>query len=113
MRNNFVQHTLYEVIRDFKIGRFSFDYNNQLLTHPNHEPRRLTAKENEVLKYLCLNKNTLIKREDILIAIWGENDYFNGRSLDVFIAKLRKYLAGDTRIQIENVPKVGFVLNVT
>lgn len=56
--------------------------------------------------------NGIVRREGILIAIWGENDYFHGRSLDVFIAKLRKYLSEDPGVNIENVPKVGFVLNV-
>ena len=60
---------------------------------------------------LCLSKNEIVKREEILINVWGENDYFHGRSLDVFIAKLRKYLKDDESVSIENVPKVGFVLN--
>jgi len=92
------------------IGSFSFDYTNQLLTKGTFS-KRLTQKESDVLRMLCSTMNNIVKREDILVAIWGENDYFHGRSLDVFIAKLRKYLKEDPAITIENVPKVGFVLN--
>jgi len=59
---------------------------------------------------LCLSKNKVLRREQILTAIWGENDYFAGRSLDVFISKLRKYFSFDPTISIENIPKVGFIL---
>ncbi|MBI9063151.1 MAG: response regulator transcription factor, partial [Marinilabiliaceae bacterium] len=90
------------------IGSFSFDYTNQLLTKGTIS-KRLTQKESDVLRMLCRTMNNIVKREDILVAIWGENDYFHGRSLDVFIAKLRKYLKEDPSISIENVPKVGFV----
>lgn len=93
-----------------RIGTFCFDTANQLLTKDDAS-RRLTQKENELLKYLCLNKNQVVKRDELLIAIWGKNDYFNGRSMDVFITKLRKYLQEDTAVTIENIPKVGFVLN--
>ncbi len=93
----------------FNIGAYIFDYKNQLLKF-NNESKRLTLKENEVLKMLATSKNQLVKRDDILNSLWGDNDYFNSRSLDVFIAKLRKYLKNDSSIRIENVPTVGFVL---
>ncbi|MGE5395298.1 MAG: response regulator transcription factor [Candidatus Saccharibacteria bacterium] len=93
----------------FKIGRFNFDYQNQLLEIEG-ENRRLTERESNILKVLCLSKNKVIRREQILTAIWGENDYFAGRSLDVFISKLRKYFSTDPTIRIENIPKVGFIL---
>jgi DNA-binding response OmpR family regulator len=70
----------------------------------------MTAKENEILKLLCLNKNQITRKNEILLALWGESDYFTGRSLDVFIAKLRKYFADDPGIKIENVHSVGFIL---
>ncbi len=94
---------------NFNIGSFLFDYKNQQLKKDG-DSKRLTLKENEVLKMLALSKNQLVKREDILNDLWGDNDYFNSRSLDVFIAKLRKYLKADSTIIIENVPTVGFVL---
>jgi DNA-binding response OmpR family regulator len=93
----------------FSIGRFSFDYSNQLLIL-DQEQRRLTKKESDVLRMLCLSANQILKRDDILFSIWGDNDYFNGRSLDVFIAKLRKYLSPDPSIRISNIPKVGYIL---
>jgi DNA-binding response OmpR family regulator len=94
----------------FKIGKYTFESKNQLLILDN-TPRRLTVKESDVLRQLCLSKNNIVKRETILVEVWGENDYFLGRSLDVFIAKLRKYLKDDPSIKIENVPTVGFILS--
>jgi DNA-binding response OmpR family regulator len=96
--------------QQFNIGIIEFDYNNHLLK-TNGEERRLTQKESEVLKLLCENKNQVVKRDHLLTSIWGNNDYFNGRSMDVFITKLRKYLQGDPSVSIENVPKIGFVLH--
>ncbi|HAH24524.1 MAG TPA: DNA-binding response regulator [Prolixibacteraceae bacterium] len=93
----------------FQIGRFQFDFQNQLL-ETDEEKRRLTERESTILKLLCLSKNNVIRREQILTVIWGENDYFAGRSLDVFISKLRKYFSSDPSISIENIPKVGFIL---
>jgi len=93
----------------FRIGRYHFDFKNQSLALEDNK-RRLTERESNVLKMLCLSKNNVIRREQILTAVWGDNDYFAGRSLDVFISKLRKYLIDDSSINIENIPKVGFVL---
>ena len=74
--------------------------------------KRITEKECDILKYLVNNRNTIVKREVLLQAVWGSNDYFLGRSLDVFITKIRKYLSEDANINIENVFGVGFILNV-
>jgi DNA-binding response OmpR family regulator len=93
----------------FEIGKYMFDYKNQLLTI-NDLSRRLTKKESEVLRQLCLSVNEIVTRDAILFSIWGDNDYFIGRSLDVFIAKLRKYLSQDPEVQINNIPKVGYIL---
>lgn len=84
---------------------------NQSIT-TDGKVKRITEKECELLQYLCLNPNKILKREDILKDIWGENDYFLGRSLDVFITKIRKYLKEDPSIEIENVFGVGFILNL-
>ena len=94
----------------FTIGEYQFDFIN-LTLKSGDDVRRLTIREAEVLQLLCVSKNNVVKREQILTAIWGENDYFAGRSLDVFISKLRKYFAGDPTIRIENIPKVGFQLS--
>ncbi len=93
----------------YKIGNYEFDFENLSLDF-NGNIKRLTTREAEVLRMLCISKKKVVRREQILTAIWGENDYFAGRSLDVFISKLRKYFADDTNIKIENIPKVGFSL---
>jgi DNA-binding response OmpR family regulator len=93
------------------IGEYIFDTANQsLLIHG--KIKRITEKESRILAYLCKNRNRLIKREDLLKELWGENDYFLGRSLDVFITKIRKYLSEDPILSIENVFGVGFIFNV-
>ena len=94
----------------YEIGTYTFDYPNQLLIHES-ETRRLTTTETEVLKVLCSSKNRIIKRDDVLNAVWGTNDYFTGRSLDVFITKLRKYIKDDDHLRIDSIPKVGYVLS--
>ena len=95
----------------YEIGRFVFDYENMTLKI-NSQENSLTRKEAALLKLLCLNKNKLLTREIALKSIWGENDYFIGRSMDVFIAKLRKYLKADPNISITNVHGTGFKLEV-
>jgi DNA-binding response OmpR family regulator len=72
----------------------------------------LTPKEADLLLYLFENENKIIRREDLLTELWGENDYFLGRSLDVFISRLRKYLLKSERIRINNVYGVGFIFSV-
>ncbi len=98
-------------IETIAIGQYLFDHNNQSLTF-NGKTKRITEKESDILNYLAARKNNIIKREDLLKDLWGENDYFLGRSLDVFITKIRKYLKEDPAISIENVFGVGFILNM-
>ena len=74
----------------------------------NTEARILTQRESELLSFLLKNKNKVIKRSVILETLWGEDDYFMGRSLDVFISRLRKYLADDPQIKIDNIHGIGF-----
>lgn len=93
------------------IGNYNFNFYNQSLSL-NGIMRRITVKESEILRYLSDNRNKVIKREDMLIALWGKNDYFYGRSLDVFITKIRKYLKEDSQLSVENVFSVGFIFNV-
>ncbi|MCG8390655.1 MAG: response regulator transcription factor [Cytophagales bacterium] len=95
----------------YQLGQYEFDFNNLRLSLNGHE-QALTQKEAEVLKYLANNLDKVVKRENILKAIWGENDYFMGRSLDVFISKLRKYLKGEPRLEITNFHGVGFKLTL-
>ncbi len=93
------------------IGKYTFDWSNQCLSI-NGQEKRITEKESDILNYLCMHRNKVIRREDLLKDLWGENDYFLGRSLDVFITKIRKYLKEDPQIEIENVFKVGFIFKV-
>lgn len=74
----------------------------------NEDARILTQRESELLSFLIKNKNKVIKRSAILESLWGEDDYFMGRSLDVFISRLRKYLADDPQIKIDNIHGIGF-----
>ena len=95
----------------FEIGKFKFDSQNQTLNDDGAE-RRLTRKESALLKMLCLSENNILPREIALETIWGDNDYFISRSMDVFIAKLRKYLASDPKVSIINIHGIGFKLEV-
>ena len=94
---------------EYHIGQFQFDHQNLLLTGEG-EPRQLTQKEADLLKLFAEQPNQVIRRSDILQQLWGEDDYFLGRSLDVFISRLRKYLRSDQQLKIENIHGVGFRL---
>lgn len=97
--------------RQFVLGDYSFDSARQELCWKNKR-WRMTEKENEVLRLLCLHQNQILRRDDAVEKIYGKRDYFLGRSFDVFISKLRKMLQNDPRISIENVFRVGFILNI-
>lgn len=99
------------VSEKYNFGKFEFDYQEQVLISAD-ETVQLTRKEAEVLRMLCKYQNRLLKREIALKEIWGENDYFMGRSMDVYIAKLRKLLKTDPRINIVNVHNTGFKLTI-
>lgn len=96
----------------YQVGRFLFNYNDRSLTL-NDKSQQLTRKEADVLRLLCKHHNKLLKREVALKTIWGENNYFMGRSMDVYITKLRKYLKDDPAVSITNVHGSGFRLEVT
>lgn len=93
------------------IGTYQFDTENYTLTHPNFT-KILTKKEAQILKMLMKYKNQVTPRDIILNAVWGQDDYFVGRSMDVFITKIRKYLKEDKAIQIINVHGIGFKLEI-
>ncbi len=95
----------------FQLGRYTFDYPNLKLSD-NGKEATLTQKEADLLCYLASNPNKVLKRSDILVKVWGKDDYFLGRSLDVFISRLRKYLNDDPGLAIENLHGVGFRFNV-
>lgn len=96
----------------FQLGDYTFDYRNQLLMR-NSEKQQLTVKEAGLLRLLSLHRNEVLTREKALEVVWGGNDYFAGRSMDVYISKLRKYLKEDQRLIIENIHGVGFRLEVS
>jgi len=93
------------------IGKITFDTEKLKLSMGKTE-HNLTFREAELLKFFIENKNTILTRERILNVLWGENDYFAGRSLDVFITRLRKYFKADSNISIENKHGVGFIFKL-
>lgn len=93
----------------FQVGKFTFDHNKQLL-EDDGEIIKLTTKESELLKLLVLNQNKTLQRTVALKSVWGDDSYFNARSMDVYIAKLRKLLKKDTSLQILTVHGEGFKL---
>ncbi len=98
-----------ELEKVIQIGTYTFDTENYTLTHKNFE-KGLTKKEAQILKVLCKFKDQVVAREVVLNAVWGQDDYFVGRSLDVFITKLRKYFKEDPSIHIQNIHGIGFKL---
>ena len=105
-RSSLVSESHYD---DIKIGGFIFNPKKQILSKDDFSVN-LTTKESELLTLLFKNKNDILERNHALKAIWGDDNYFNGRSMDVYIAKLRKYLKHDEKIQIINVHGRGFKL---
>lgn len=98
--------------KEFDLGEYLFDYKN-LELKINNSAKKLTQKEADLLRFFIRNKNEVLKRSDILETLWGEDDYFMGRSLDVFISRLRKYLKQDESLKIENIHGVGFRLKMS
>lgn len=97
--------------QDFEFGKFKFESKLRILTADGEE-HTLSPKESALLQMLCEYKNDLLPREKALKRIWGSDTYFNGRSMDVYIAKLRKYLSGDDNVSIVNIHGNGFRLLV-
>jgi len=97
--------------KQYQIGKIHFDVTRQIITVEGKE-QKLTTKESELLRMLCLNMNDTLTREEALIKIWGDDNYFTARSMDVFITKLRKFLKADPNIQIMNIHGSGYKLLV-
>jgi DNA-binding response OmpR family regulator len=106
-----VESSTCNVLQRYPIGNYVFDYTRQELFWQN-ESWRLTETETEILRLLCLNQNQILRRDEAVEKIYGKKDYFLGRSFDVFISKLRKLLQNDARVSIDNVFRVGFILNI-
>jgi DNA-binding response OmpR family regulator len=96
-----------EYINPIIIGSLTFDFKNLQIITPT-EKIQLTQRETELFRFFYQNCNKVLKREDILLEIWGKDDYFLGRSMDVFITKLRKYIKGQEGIEIQTIHGVGF-----
>jgi two-component system, OmpR family, response regulator VicR len=91
----------------FILGRFTFDAANQQLTDGKVN-QQLTYRESELLKYLSVHAGQIVKREEILMAVWENDEYYSSRSLDVFISRLRKLLKSDPSVRIDNIHNVGY-----
>ncbi|MGN6439815.1 MAG: response regulator transcription factor [Agriterribacter sp.] len=94
------------------VGDVAYNKDSLQLSIGNGKPVSLTAREAELLEYLLQNPDKVLRREEILTQLWGENDYFLGRSLDVFISRLRKHLSASQDISINNVYGVGFIVSL-
>ena len=99
-----------EDLQFIQIGLLKFDHRNLKITMPDNSIKKLTQKEADLFKLFIDHKNNILKRQEILENIWGEDDYFMGRSLDVFISRLRKILKEDSKLRIDNIHGVGFKL---
>jgi len=107
--NNILKRAYSSSNDEFKISDTVLKYNTLELCCGNNR-EKLTLKEAQLMKYFIINKNKVLTREDILTEIWGEDDYFLGRSMDVFISRLRKYINDDKLIDIRTVRGTGFIL---
>ena len=96
---------------NFQIGKYVFDYTTQIIAI-NGTQQKLSTKEAELLRLLCIRKNEVLTREEALLHIWHDDNYFNGRSMDVFLSKIRKYLRDDPSVEIINVHGRGYKLLV-
>ena len=97
-------------IVEYRIGKLRFLFND-LKIFNNSEVSNLTQKEADLLKFLCEHPNRILRREEVLLNVWGKDDYFLGRSMDVFITKLRKHFKADPEVILETIHGVGFRFN--
>jgi DNA-binding response OmpR family regulator len=99
-----------ETLEEYRIGNLRFSYTDLKLTSPEGN-FSLTQREADLLRFLCKHPNKVLKREEVLMNVWGKDDYFLGRSMDVFMTKLRKYFKGDHSINLETIHGLGFRFN--
>jgi DNA-binding response OmpR family regulator len=105
---NILRRTGTPEVSTFQIGQYDFSFEELTLTGPEDD-HKLTMKEGMLLKYFLQHQNKLVKREEILEELWGENDYFLGRSMDVFVSRLRKYLKKEKTVAIDTVRGTGYI----
>ena len=97
--------------QEFQLGKLLFSYTDLRLKGPDEE-LKLKQKEADLLRFLSMHPNRILKRDEILIAVWGKDDYFLGRSMDVFMSKLRKYLKVDPNVILETIHGIGYRFTV-
>lgn len=107
--NNILKRVYSSVNDEYTISSTTLNFNT-LELNCTGKKEKLTLKEAQLLRYLIANKNNILKRDDILTEIWGDDDYFLGRSMDVFISRLRKYISTDKGIELRTVRGTGFIL---
>jgi DNA-binding response OmpR family regulator len=100
-----------ENVQHYMIGKLKFSYTDLKITS-DQGTSSMTQKEADLLKFLCEHPNRVLKREEVLLNVWGKDDYFLGRSMDVFITKLRKHFKADPEVILETIHGVGFRFNV-
>jgi DNA-binding response OmpR family regulator len=110
--HNILKRAGKEQVEQTKLGCLQIHF-HELLIDDGKQKYNLTPRESELLRYLIKNQNTLLRREQILEELWGQNDYFMGRSMDVFISRLRKYLQAEPSISLETKRGVGFLFKVS
>jgi DNA-binding response OmpR family regulator len=101
----------HETKQEFQIGKIHFSYNDLKLTSPAGE-FAMKQKEADLLKFLCEHTNKVLRRDEVLLAVWGKDDFFLGRSMDVYMTKIRKYLKADPDITIETIHGLGYRFTV-
>jgi DNA-binding response OmpR family regulator len=101
----------YETKQEYQVGKLFFSYTNLKLTTPE-EDIAVKQKEADLLKFLCEHANRVLKRDEVLLAVWGKDDFFLGRSMDVYMTKLRKYLKADPDVVIETIHGLGYRFTV-
>ena len=109
--NNILRRSSVSIDANTQIGQYEFSFEELALTGPE-DSHKLTMKEGMLLRYFLEHQNKLVKREDILVELWGENDYFLGRSMDVFVSRLRKYLQKEKSVAIDTVRGTGYIFRI-
>lgn len=100
-----------EMKSDFKMGTIFFSHSDLKFESPKGTIK-LKQKEADLLQFLCMHPNKILKRDEILLAVWGKDDYFLGRSMDVFMSKIRKYLKADPQVVLETIHGLGYRFSV-
>lgn len=100
-----------EQVKEYRLGNLIFSFTDLKLSS-NGEEISLTQREADLLQFFCEHVNKVVKREEVLLSVWGKDDYFLGRSMDVFITRLRKYFKADPAVILETIHGIGFRLNL-